>query len=260
MVGARAGAPPLGAVGDPTLELLALLSEEEERGGAPVDAVVVRVGGREDATWAAAALRWIADHGRRAVLRTPAVLPRALLRAVADTRALVQLEVGGRRDALQRALLGPGASPMAGLLLQAQHLEALEIPTAAVLGPLVGGLADAAELRALASHVAAANIHDVHTTVGRMSARRFAALGEVLSAAALRAVGRAYGFDPAQGPGEVPRRLPSGAFVALHMRATTIAEGYGLRVDACGCPLSCATAPAHAPVPLSGPGLFEGVG
>ncbi len=260
VVGAAVGAPPLAAVGDPALELRALLSVEEGRSGRVVDAVVVRIAGTEDGPWAAEALSWVADHGRRAVLRTPAVLPRDLVACVRRVGATVQLEAAGPDPVLGRALLGPSASPLSSLLLQAQHLAALGIPTAAVAGPLVGGLHDDARLRSLCSHVAGANLTDVHVTVGRMSRHRFEALRAVLPADAARRVARAYGFDPATGPGDVPVRLPPAAHVALHMKARLAAEGYGLSVDACGCPLVCRHDGPRVPVPLAEPELFESAG
>ncbi len=257
VVGARTGAPPLCDVGDPALALCAGLGEEERRTGRPVAAVCVRVAGEDDGAWAAPALDWIARHGRRPVLRTPAVIPRDLLAVVRRTGALVALELASTREAVQRALLGPAASPVAGLLLQAQHLEALGIPIVGILGPLLGGLHDDGALRALSSHAAGASLRDLHVVVGQVSARRARVLGEVLGADALRAVARAYGFDPAGPPDDRPARLPTAAHVALHTRAVLAAEGHGIVVDRCGCPLAHREEVTRSPVSLEAPALFE---
>ena len=92
------------------------------------------------------------------------------------------LEMAHHKLDIQRALLGPEADAAPALLLQAQHLRRLGVGVAVQLGPLVAGLHDRpGQIDPLLRHIAAADIHDVHLSVGRLmpatAATLIAALG-----------------------------------------------------------------------------------
>jgi hypothetical protein len=245
---------------------LAGLVAEAEADGEPVVTVTLRVQRRDDASWAVPALAWLATHGRRPVLRTSTVMPRGLVEAARDAGATVVLELAHHRPEIQRALLGEIASPAAALLLQAQHLRALGVPVAAQLGPLLAGLHDEpSRLEPLLHHVAAADVRNVHLTVGQLGTGRLRALRERLTAPELGGLLRAFAIDPGDLDDlEHARiwRVPAAGHAALYHRARRMAQSHGLAVDVCGCPAQChldrATRPE--PLPLSGPELFGSAG
>ena len=78
--------------GRPELALATLIGEHEA-GGEAVTTVTLRLARSEDAFWALAALRWLAAHGRRAIVRTARVMPKALVLACRDHGATVVLEM-----------------------------------------------------------------------------------------------------------------------------------------------------------------------
>lgn len=234
--------------GDPGLALASLVGEAES-GGSRVVAVTLRMAGHDDAAWIAAGLRWLHAHGRRPLLRTAVALPRSLTALAWETGATVVLELAHHRPELQRALCGPEADPAATLLLQAQHLAQLGVSTAVHLGPLMPAIHDVREqLEPLLHHIRAAELSDLHLSVGRLTAGREAALHGLLSEGALHALRRAYGGDEATGGGRLPRL----AHVALIEGVRSVARELGLRVDACGCAAAChldgGGRPAYVPV------------
>ncbi|MEZ4427900.1 MAG: hypothetical protein R3A51_09475, partial [Nannocystaceae bacterium] len=158
--------------------LASLLGEHEARGRA-VTAVTLRVGRREDVDWALPSMRWLDARGRRVILRTRVVLPRSLLFAARDAGATVLLELAHHRLELQRALLGEEAAAAAALLLQAQHLQQLSVPTGVHLGPVFAGVHDRERdghgglaVDSLFGHIAAADLHDLHISPGALTAAR----------------------------------------------------------------------------------------
>src|SRR5690606_24195738 len=121
---------------------LATLIGEHEARGEPVTTVTLRLARSEDAFWAQTALRWLSAHGRRVILRTARVMPKALVLAAREYGATVLVEMAHHKLEVQRALLGAQADAAPALLLQAQHLRRLGIGVAVQLGPLVAGLHD----------------------------------------------------------------------------------------------------------------------
>jgi hypothetical protein len=253
LLGSRAGAPVT------SVELgLASLIAEHEAAGRPVTAVTLRLARSEDAFWAQAALRWLAAHGRRAILRTAKVMPKALVLAARDCEATVVLEMAHPRLELQRALLGPEADAAPALLLQAQHLRRLGVGVAVLLGPLVAGLHDRpGAIDGLVRHIAAADIHDVHLSVGRLTPERLQALLAVLDVDAAFEVQRRYGVTTSTGSW----RLSALAANTLREGARAVVLGQGLVVDGCGCAAHCHLdlAPLRTYVAVQGPGLFAEV-
>lgn len=224
------------------LELAGLLGELEV-GGQAGRTVVLRVGGEgEDLRWVDLAARWLAERGRRVVVRTPRVLPLAVVEALVRADATVLLELGHGRAELQRALWGSHASSLGSLLLQAQHLATLELPVAVWLGPLFPVVhAHRESMEALVRHVAAADVKRVHVSVGRLTARLAERLERVLESAQASALARVFGarslaeisFD-ASGV-----RLPRLNAISVQQDALHIAHDAGLEHDPCGCSLAC---------------------
>ena len=258
---AHASGPlPSPAVG---LALASLLGEREARGDR-ARTVVLRLAHRDDAIWAAPALAWLAEHGRRPLLRTAVVLPRPLVTEAATHGATVLLELADARAPVDRALLGPGADPAAALLLHAQHLRALDIEVAAHLGPLMPTMHDRPEVIApLVGHIVAADIRDAHLVVGRLTGARLDALAAALGWPAAAGIARA--FDVVAEPdGSLPipalgARLPHRPHVLLYHEVRRLAESRSLRVDHCGCPAQCHLDPHRTPAyrPLLTPDLFD---
>jgi hypothetical protein len=249
------GARSSGSTSD-SLELgLAGLIAEHEASGEPVTTVTLRLVRSEDAFWAQAALRWLSAHGRRVVLRTAKVLPKPLVMAARDCGATVVLEMAHSRLEVQRALLSPEADAAPALLLQAQHLRRLGIGVAVQLGPLVAGLHDRpGQIDGLVRHIAAADIHDVHLGVARLTPDRQQALLAVLDAEGAFEVQRRYGVTTSTGSW----RLSALAANTLREGARSTVQSEGLVVDGCGCGAHCHLdlTERRAYVAVQGPELF----
>jgi hypothetical protein len=254
VLGRRQGDPaPIG--GD--LALATVVAELDAAGPAP-RVIVLRTADRGDAEWVEHAVGWLAARGRRPIVRTAVPLPRGLVDAVRRAGATVLLEIAHPEPAMQRALLTPlslgsGAESAASLLFFAQHLRACDIEIAAVIGPLLPAVHDERVLEAMMQHIAAADLVDVHVTVGRLSAARFAALAEAVEARelpwpTLAAAARAFGVDPsAPELGDAGVRLPAPLNLALRRAAERLADHVGLRIDACGCAAQCQLDPEERP-------------
>lgn len=253
LLGSRAGAQ----VNSVELGLASLIGEHEA-GGEAVTTVTLRLVRGEDAFWALAALRWLAAHGRRVMLRTARVMPKALVLAARDCGATVLLEMAHHKLEVQRALLGPDADAAPALLLQAQHLRRLGVGVAVHLGPLVAGLHDRpGQIDPLVRHIAAADIHDVHLSVGRLLPARALALVGALGVDAGFEVTRRYAATSSTGSW----KLSALAADSLREAVRAVVLGQGLVVDGCGCPTHCHLdlAQRRAYVAVRGPELFAGV-
>lgn len=230
------GSRSAGSASD-SLELgLAGLLAEHEAGGEAVTTVTLRLVRAADAFWALAALRWLTAHGRRVLLRTAKVLPKVLVLAARDCGATVVLEMAHGRLEVQRALLGSEADAAPALLLQAQHLRRLGIGVAVQMGPLVAGLHDRpGQIDGLVRHIAAADIHDVHLGVARLTPERLQALLAALEPEAALEVQRRYGVTTSTGSW----RLSALAANTLREGARSLVVSEGLVVDGCGCGAHC---------------------
>ncbi len=182
-----------------------LLAEREMRGSrVPVITLLMR--GREDAEWIERAISWLSLRGRRIIVRTRVAMARAVVSALAEAHrrqagsAIVELELAHHKPAIQRALLGEQADPVASLLLQAQHLETLEIPVVARLAPLMPGIHDQANgFTPLLRNVVGADIRRVVLEVGHLhpgQLRKLIDAQRELSVASLLELARAYAVDP----------------------------------------------------------------
>lgn len=236
--GDRAGAD------DPGLALASLLAEREAKGEKiPTVGLLLRHHG--DAAWAEPAVEWLRAHGRRPLIRTAVTLPRHFVQTIRGGDVVVALELAHHRPSLQRALLGPDVDTASSLLLQAQHLEAIGVPVAGTLGPLLPGIHDALEdFDPLLHNVLAADVHHVHLSVGRLTAARLVALSGVVAPGSLISLGRAFGLPPgllvAPPDSEtlawrLDPTVAKGLYAGLRRRALD----QGLSVDACGCPSFC---------------------
>jgi len=255
LLGSRAGAS--GEPGRPEFALATLIGEHEAAGEA-VTAVTLRLARSEDAFWAQAALRWLAAHGRRAIIRTARVMPKALALAARDHGATVVLEMAHHKLDIQRALLGPEADAAPALLLQAQHLRRLGVGVAVQLGPLVAGLHDRpGQIDPLLRHIAAADIHDVHLSVGRLMPATAATLIAALGVEAGFEVSRRYAATSSTGSWRLSARAADG----LREAVRNVAHAQGLVIDGCGCAHHCHLdlAERRAYVAVQGPELFAGV-
>ncbi len=261
VLGARQGAPVPSA--SPELALAGLLGEFEAR-GERVTVVTLRLTRREDATWAAPAVRWLAAHGRRAILRTPVALPRGLVLLAKDCAAGVHLEIAHQRTEVQRALLGAEADPAPTLLLQAQYLRRLGVAVSVHLGPLLAGLHDQpGHFEPLLGHIAAAGIHDLHLSVGRLTPARLQALS-VLSPDTLATMQRRYGVDAATRDAartSTGWRLSAQAHAGLVDGLRALAARHEVKIDACGCGAHChLDGRRRELVSVQGPSLFAAHG
>jgi hypothetical protein len=256
----------LGVIGtpedDPCLALASLVGEAESD-GAEVRAVTLRLSTHDDAAWVAVGLRWLHAHGRRPLLRTAVALPRSLIPLAWETGATVVLELAHHKAELQRALCGPEADAAATLLLQAQHLAQIGVPVLVHLGPLMPALHDTREhLEPLLHHIRAAELGDLHLSVGRLTPGREAALGGILPEGVMHALRRAFGRgDGPISEGASDGRMPRLAQVALREGVRAVVRELGLRVDACGCAAACHLDGGHRPayVPVIAGELFADV-
>ena len=226
--------------------------------------VVLELHGAGDLRWVGEAISWLARHGRRIVLRTDRVLPRAVVEAAREAGrrvgVAVVLRIASDDPAMQAALLGSGADAAARLLLGAQHLRAQGLEVAVLVAPLmpVVHLDDA--LAALMRNISASDIHDVSFAVGGWSVARHLAVAPLLHSGGGAAFARAYGVyavESAVGK----RRLDARQATLLHRQARRIAEDAGLTVGGCGCDAQCTLGPEHAVpyVSLLAPELFSAV-
>jgi hypothetical protein len=237
---------------------LATLIAEHEANGEPVTTVTLKLARTEDAFWAQAALRWLAAHGRRTILRTAKVMPKALVLAARDCGATVLLEMAHHKLEIQRALLGADADAAPALLLQAQHLRRLGVGVAVQLSPLVAGLHDRpGQIDPLVRHIAAADIHDVHLSVGRLAPARAQELIAALGVEAGFEVSRRYAATSSTGSW----KLSALAAESLREAVRNVVLGQGIVVDGCGCANHCHldVADRRAYVSVQGPELFAGV-
>ena len=253
--------------GSMRLRLAAALGERES-GGERVSTVAIGLGRRDDAEPAAEALQWLADHGRRGILRTRVPLGEVLVDEARKLGTTVMLELAHPDAGRQVALTGPGAATVSSLLLHAQYLREVGLEVGGELGPLMPVVHDDDhDIKMLVKHAAAADLRDVHLSVGRLSRPRYDALAQVLSSAELRALLVAYGVDPLrfdEEPGLLARvrRLPPVPHASLYHRVRRLAEDAGLRVDSCGCPAQCHLDPetTRAFVPVASGDLFADAG
>lgn len=252
---------------DVALALASILGEDDATGathGGHARTIVVRVRSRDDAAWAAHAVDWLAERGRRVLLRTSVRLSKAALDAAQRWGATAVLELAHGRPDLQRALLGSDAEPASTLLLHAQHLRSRDIEVVASLGPLFPTLHDRSGAAAsLMRHVVAADIRDAHLSIGQLGPGRLEALAHSVAWADVLALARAFELPipPERGwpvVGASGARLSPRAFAVFRQAMHRTAEDCGLRVDHCGCPAQCHLDPELVPdyVPLLTSDLF----
>jgi hypothetical protein len=237
--------------------LAELLAERESR-GARVPVVSLLMRGREDAEWIEHALTWLSLRGRRVIVRTRVVMPKELVTSLARARqsgpgVVVELELAHHKAVIQRALLGEHADTAAALLLQAQHLETLEIPVVARLAPLMPGIHDQPNgFMPLVRNVEAADVRRVMLSAGHLhpqQLRNLAGCQRELDVAGLLELARAYGVDAmimlggagaqsVDADGPVHKLKPRRAQVFVHA-LERIVVGEGLEVPSCGCQSHC---------------------
>ena len=111
------------------LELAGTIGEREA-GGDQVRVVVLRMGRREESAWVREAMQWLAERGRRVLVRTSVRLSRDLEQIARRYGATIMLELAHSKPAVQTALLGGDAEPAAALLLHAQHLRRIGLEVA----------------------------------------------------------------------------------------------------------------------------------
>jgi|GEM_PF-2004287 len=222
--------------------LAALLSEREAEGHRDLS-VVLELHGAGDLHWVAEAISWLARHGRRAVVRTDRVLPRAVVEAARVSGASVVLRIAGFDPAVQAGLLGPAADAPARLLLGAQHLRAQSVPVGVLVAPIMPVLHRDTELESLCRHIAAADLTDVSFAVGGWSQARHRAIEASLPFGGATAMARAYKiFEPESVVGKI--QLGVREATLLLRQARRIAEHNGLSVGGCGCDAQCNLGPA----------------
>jgi hypothetical protein len=235
-----------------------LLAERESRGSrVPVVSLLMR--GREDAEWIEHALTWLSLRGRRVIVRTRVVMPKELVTSLARARqtgpgVVVELELAHHKAVIQRALLGDHADTTSSLLLQAQHLETLEIPVVARLAPLMPGIHDQPNgFMPLVRNVEAADVRRVMLAAGHLHPQQLQNLAgcqRELSVAGLLELARAYAVDAmlllgggspqAADASEAPvhKLKPRRAQVFVHALERIVADA-GLELPACGCHSHC---------------------
>jgi hypothetical protein len=235
-----------------------LLAERESRGSrVPVVSLLMRA--REDAEWIEHALTWLSLRGRRVIVRTRVVMPKELVMSLARARetgpgVVVELELAHHKAVIQRALLGDHADTTSSLLLQAQHLETLEIPVVARLAPLMPGIHDQPNgFMPLVRNVEAADVRRVMLSAGHLHPQQLQNLAgcqRELSVAGLLELARAYAVDAmlllggaspqvadtSEAP--VQKLKPRRAQVFVHALERIVADA-GLELPACGCHSHC---------------------
>lgn len=234
-----------------------LLAERELRGSrVPVVSLLMRQ--REDAEWIERAITWLSLRGRRVIVRTRVVMPRSVVSTLAEAQrrggqVVVELEVAHHKPAIQRALLGDQADTVAGLLLQAQHLETLEIPVVARLAPLMPGIHDQANgFTPLLRNLVGADLRNVILEVGHLhpaQLRKLVAAQRELSVASLLELARAYAVDPMlvlggakiEDDGPAHKLKPRRAQVFAHgLEQVAREHDHGaLALPSCGCRSHC---------------------
>lgn len=242
---------------------LASLVGEAEAGAGPVSSVTLRVSDRQAGSFLADAVRWVAGHGRRAIVRAAVPLPREAISELRRYGVTVMLEIAHLDPAIGAALLGPGAASAAGLLQHAQHLRANDLEVGVWLGPLLPAIADEKAINALVRHIVAADLRDAHAVLGRLTQGRLRGLVDAAPWPMVATAARAYGIDP-----ERPDALPPGgvhlspmADASLRHALRRAADAAGLRLDHCGCAAQCHLDPEQRPalVPLAPRDLFDRV-
>jgi hypothetical protein len=240
---------------------LATLIAELDAHGEPVRAVALRLSDRGASEAVARSIAWLAEHGRRAIVRAAVPLGRGAVAAARRHGATVMLELAHPEPGPQQVLLGDDAESTAGLLLHAQHLRACDVEVAVQLGPLLPAIADDRMIATLVHHIVAADLVDAHLTLGRLTPARLRGLAEVLPWPQVATMARAFGIDPsAENP--IPDGglvLPAMPRLALLRAVERTAIAGGLRLDHCGCPMQCHLDPEARPafVPLLTPDLFS---
>ncbi len=265
----------------PEFALAELLGLRESR-GERIPVVTLLVRDRHDTDVIPPALAWLGSRGRRVIVRTRVVLPKPIVRALAEAHergisVVVELELAHHKPVIQRALLGPQADAASALLLQAQHLETLGLPVVARLGPVLPGIHDHGGpgqkpgLEPLLCNVEAADVRRVVLEIGELEPGQIAALVRTqreLSTAGLLELGKAFGIDPMVMLGAVPLVLdgpslpstgPSRAAPMVRAmrlkprRAAALLHGLeqlvraaGLELPACGCQSHCGLAPPRS--------------
>jgi hypothetical protein len=249
---------------DVGLTLASILAEDEAEEAQQARTVVLRLRDRDDASWAVPAVDWLAERGRRVLLRTCVRTSTPLVDVARRWGATVVLDLAHGRPDLQRALIGPGAEPASALLLHAQHLRSRSIEVVAGLGPLLPTLHErTGAALTLMRHVAAADLRDAHLSIGRLGPGRLEALSQSLPWADVLALGRAFDL-PVPADRGWPVVAASGARLGPQAHAAFVsamrrqAEDCGLRVDHCGCPAACHLDPELVPdyVPLRTSDMF----
>ena len=176
----------------------------------------------------------------------------------APGQVVVELELAHHKPALQHALLGEQADTVQALLLQAQHLETLEIPVVARLGPVMPGIHDQANgFTPLLRNLAGADLRHVSVDVGHLhmaQLRKLVAAQRELGVTGLLDLARAYGVDPMWVLHGLPNAEPSpsprsSVFKLKPRRAQVFAHGLeqvarehdhnALRLPSCGCRSHC---------------------
>ena len=282
--------------------LTALLAEREVRGSrVPVVSLLMR--SREDGEWIERAITWLSARGRRVIVRTRVVMPRAVVSALAQahrgqTGAIVELELAHHKPAIQRALLsipppllaiprpllaipppllaiprplmatlpsstaraGDEPDPAAALLLQAQHLETLELPVVARLAPLLPGVHDQPSgFTPLLRNLVAADVRHVVVEPGHLHSRQLRKLIAVqreLSVQSLIELARAYSVDPMVVLGGAKLESDDVVYKLKPRRAQVFAHGLehlarehdrgALKLPSCGCRSHCELMPGRA--------------
>ena len=234
---------------------------EAEAGAGPISSVTLRVTDRQGGAWIADAVRWVAGHGRRTILRTTVPLPREAISELRRHGVTVMLEIAHLDAAMGAALLGPGSASAASLLQHAQHLRANDLEVGVWLGPLMPAISDERAITALVRHIVAADLRDAHPVLGRLTPTRLRGLIDAAPWPVVATAARAYGIDPEQ-----PEALPAGgvhlspmADAALRHALRRAADAAGLRLDHCGCSAQCHLDPEQRPalVPLAPRDLFD---
>lgn len=223
-------------------KLSAILAERESR-GSRVPVVTLLVRDRADAPWVERAVRWLGLRGRRVVVRTRVVLDREVVDALVVARdqagAVVELELAHHKPAIQRALLGDRADPAAALLLQAQHLETLEIPVVARLAPLLPGIHDQPNgFATLVRNVVAADVCRVVVEAGKLHSeqlRRLVGVTGELTVAGCLELARAFSVDAMVllSGADLPAEQRDAVFKLKPRRARVLEHGFAkLAADA----------------------------